>query len=129
MLVFIKNNFQAQCEFGKKDFKRHVWRCQARLLNRETSIDSIITTSVGQSIVTSNHKAMPVNLFNNEYDPHKSEETDHHYRCYCGREFTTLRGLNIHRRFFFYLGFLSRPFTTISDKYKIYNYIKHCNKS
>ena len=41
---------------------------------------------------------MLVNLFNNDYDPHESEEKDHHYHCYCGREFTTFRGLNTHRR-------------------------------
>ena len=55
MLVFIKNSLQTQCKICKKDFKSlgpHVWRCRARLLNRETSIDSIITTSIGQSIVT-----------------------------------------------------------------------------
>ena len=91
MLVFIKNSLQTQCEFCKKNFKslgRHVWRCQARLLNRETTIDSIIITSKGQSSVTSNNKDTSVNLFNNDYDPHESEEKDHRYRCYCGREFT-----------------------------------------
>ena len=81
-----------------KSLGRHVWGCQARLLNRETSIDSIITISIGQPIVTSNNKATSVNLFNNGYDPHENEGKDHHYRYYCGREFTTLCGLNIHRR-------------------------------
>ena len=69
MLVFIKSSLQTQCEFCKKDFKylgRHVWRCQARLLNRETSVDSIITTSIGQCSVTSNNKDTSVNLFNND---------------------------------------------------------------
>ena len=101
ILAFFKNSLQTQCEVCKKDFKslgRHVGRCQARLLNRETSIDSIITASIDQSIVTSNNKATSVNLFNNDYDHHESEEKDHHYRRYCGREFTTLRGLNTHRR-------------------------------
>ena len=76
LLVFIKNSLQAQCEFCSKDFKslgRHVWRCQAILLNRETSVDSVITTSIGQSIVTTYNKAASVNLFNNDYDPHESE--------------------------------------------------------
>ena len=44
------NSSQTQYEFCLKDFKslgRHVWRCQARLLNRETSIDSINTTAIG----------------------------------------------------------------------------------
>ena len=41
---------------------------------------------------------MSVNLFSNDYDPHESEEKDHHYRCFCGSEFTTLLGLNTHRR-------------------------------
>ena len=91
---------QTQCEFCKKDFTslaRHVWRCQARLLSREISIDSIITISISQSIVTSKNKATSINLFNNDYDHHESGEKDHHYRCYCGRESTTLRGLNTHR--------------------------------
>ena len=76
MLVFIKNSLQTQCKICKKDFKSlgpHVWRCRARLLNRETSIDSIITTSIGQSIVTSSNKVTSVNLFNNDYDTHESE--------------------------------------------------------
>ena len=51
MLVFIKNSLQTQCKFCKKDFNY-----QARLLNRETSIDPINTTSIVQSIVTSNKK-------------------------------------------------------------------------
>ena len=55
------------CKF-KANFVRK--RCQARLLNRETSIDSIITTSTGQSIVKSNNKATSINLFSNDYDPH-----------------------------------------------------------
>ena len=101
MLVFIKNSLQTQFEFYKKDFKsfgRRVWSCQARLLNCETSIDSIITTSIGQSIITSNNKAMAINLFNNDYDPHKSKKKDQHYHCHCGREFTTFHELNTHKR-------------------------------
>ena len=99
MLVFIKNSFQTQCELYKKDFKslgRHVWRCQVRSHNRETSVDSINTTSVGQSIVTSNSKATSISLFNNDYDPYESEGKNHGYRFYCGRGFTKLRGLNTH---------------------------------
>ena len=55
MLVLIKNSLQTPCEFCKKDFKSlewHVWRCLARLLNHETSINSIITTPISKSIVT-----------------------------------------------------------------------------
>ena len=101
MLVFIKNSLQTRYEFCKKDFKslgRRVWRCQARLLNRETSIDSIITTSISQLIVPSNNKTMSISLFNNDYDPHESGEKGHHYRCYWGIEFRILHGLNTHRR-------------------------------
>ena len=90
-----------QCEFCKKDFKslgRHVSTCQARLLNCETAMDSVNTTSIGQSIVTYNNKAMSINLFNNDYDHHQSEEKDHHFHCYCGREMATLCGLNTHMR-------------------------------
>ena len=89
MLIFIKNSLQTQCEFCKKDFEfpgRHVCRCQARLLNRDTSIDSIITTLIGQSIFTSNNKATAISLFNNDYDPHESEQKYHHYHCYYGGE-------------------------------------------
>ena len=32
------------------------------------------------------------------FDPHENENKDHKFRCYCGREFNTLRGLNTHRR-------------------------------
>ena len=70
MLFFIKNSLQTQFEFCKKDFKSlgRRYSNRDRLLNRETSIDSVNTTSIGQSIVTSNNKAMPINLFNNDYD-------------------------------------------------------------
>ena len=95
------NSSQTQYEFCLKDFKslgRHVWRCQARLLNRETSIDSINTASIGQSIFTCNYRATSINSFDNHYDSRENEEKDHNYHCYCGREFSTLRGLNTHRR-------------------------------
>ena len=32
------------------------------------------------------------------FDPHENENKDHKFRCYYGREFNTLRGLNTHRR-------------------------------
>ena len=41
---------------------------------------------------------MLITQVENTFDPLENENKDHKFRCYCGREFNTLRGLNTHRR-------------------------------
>ena len=38
-----------------------------------------------------------VQLYNHDYDPNDNNKKKK-FECYCGREFASLRGLNIHRR-------------------------------
>ena len=41
---------------------------------------------------------MLITQVENTFDPLENENKDHKFRCYCGREFNTVRGLNTHRR-------------------------------
>ena len=44
-----------------------------------------------------NNNNVLITQIENTFDPHENEN-EHKFRCYCGREFNTLRGLNTHRR-------------------------------
>ena len=88
------------CEFCKKDFKvvgRHQWRCLARITNRDEQQLHPVTQE--QSIANVNDEIIgdSENVCN-DYDPHEKDKDEYNFRCYCGREFTSLRGLNTHRR-------------------------------
>ena len=100
------------CEFCFKDFKklgRHTWRCPARVENRERVSEtspvgnnaSIVNLS--NSLVLLNTTNCNVDKRNNDFDPHENEKKDRMFKCYCGREFTTVRGLNVHKRSCIYL--------------------------
>ena len=103
----IKIRYGVTCEFCFKDFKklgRHTWRCPARVENRERVSE---TSSVGNnasnvnlsnSLVLLNITNCNVDKRNNDFDPHENEKKDRMFKCYCGREFTTVRGLNVHKR-------------------------------
>ena len=55
-------------------------------------------STTANSIVTINCSDNRLNESFKDYDPHENEEKDVHYKCYCGREFITYRGLMTHRR-------------------------------
>ena len=95
------------CEFCKKDFavvNRHIWRCPERAVKGDGTIvvarpsgesDQNLFVPASQSVANVNQVINSIEQTN--YDPNKQDHGPIH-QCYCGREFSSLRGLNIHRR-------------------------------
>ena len=50
------------------------------------------------TLVTQNDNMKEITQINHNIDPQENEKKEHVFRCYCGREFTSLRGLNTHRQ-------------------------------
>ena len=98
----MKNVSGTSYEFCIKDFislGRHAWRCKGRITTTtaiiETNNQSIFPNT---SLATQNNNNDLITQAENTFDPHGNENKEHKFRCYRGREFNTLRGLNTHRR-------------------------------
>ena len=109
LAVSVENCFGITCEFCNQDFKilsKHTWRCKARVENYERVSE---TSTVGNklpsdnlllsnSLVSLNSANNNVDKCNKDFDPHENEKKECVFTCYFGREFKTLRGLNVHKR-------------------------------
>ena len=104
---FIKICYGVTCEFCFKDLKkigRHTWRCPARVENPERVSETSSTgnnasiVNLSNSLVLLNTTNCNVDKRNYDFDPHENEKKDRMFKCYCGRDFTTVRGLNVHKR-------------------------------
>ena len=54
--------------------------------------------SPNATVVTQNDNNGVITQVNKDIDPHVNKKKDNKFRCYCGREFKSLRGLNTHWR-------------------------------
>ena len=106
-IVFVEKSFETRCEFCEKEFKslnRHIWRCSARVINRDRLVETSSEINSSNDVLSQSNSILTTNLNNSnvesnkDYDPHENEKEERKFRCYCGREFNTLRGLNTHRR-------------------------------
>ena len=98
----MKNVSGISYEFCIKDFislGRHTWRCKSRITTTTATIETNNQSlSPNTSLATQNNNNDLITQVENTFDPHGNEDKEHKFRCYCGREFNTLRGLNTHRR-------------------------------
>ena len=103
LVLVTKNLVGVTCQFCNKEFihlSKHTWRCKSKV----TSITAVATESTNrsltssESLVTVNNNNEIITRVNQDLDPHENENRDHEFRCYCGRSFDSLRGLNTHRR-------------------------------
>ena len=88
--------------FCNKDFislGKQTRRCKKQLQTIAATIESNKQSlSPNTSLATQNSNNVLIIQVENTFDPHENENKEHKFRCYCGREFNTLRGLNTHRR-------------------------------
>ena len=87
LVLVTKNVVGVTCEFCNKEFihlSKQTWRCNRSLISSE-------------SLVTVNDNNETITCVDQDLDP-ENEKSDHEFRCYCGRSFNSLRGLNTHRR-------------------------------
>ena len=115
LIVFLKSCFGVQCEFCKNEYRhigKHLWRCKERL-NRDDSTININLSNVdlnthGTSSIENIDNPIyiedpllngnqEIELSNYDHDPNEKKK-ELPFKCYCGRYFETLRGLNVHRR-------------------------------
>ena len=93
------------CEFCNKDFislGRHTWRCKSRAAQVDENIKiNCPPLSSKATVVTQNENNEVITQVNQDIDPHENEKKVCKFRCYCGREFKSVRGLNTHRRSYF----------------------------
>ena len=102
LVLTMKNISGISCKFCNKYFiplGRHTLRCKARI----TTITATIETnnqllSPNTPLATQNNGNVLVTEVENNVDPHENENKDQKFRCYYGREFNFLEGLNTHRR-------------------------------
>ena len=83
------------CEFRNKDFislRRHTWRCKARIKTITATIETYNQSlSPNASLATQNNNSVLITQVENTFDPYENENKEYKFRCYCGREFNTLR--------------------------------------
>ena len=103
LVLVTKNVAGVTCEFWNKEFihlSKHTWHCKSKIISITTvgteSTNRPLTSN--ESRVTVNNKNEIITCVNQDFDPHEKEKGDHEFCCYCGRSFSSLRGLNIHRR-------------------------------
>lgn len=101
--VLIKICYRVTREFCFKEFKKlesHTWRCQERVTETSSVWNNLSKDNLRNSLVSLNTTNCNVDKRNNNFDPQemKGKIVRQIVRCYCGRELTTLRGLNVHKR-------------------------------
>ena len=102
LVLIMKNVSDISCKFCNKDFiflGRNTWRCKARITTITVTIETNNQSlSPNTSLATQNNSNVLITQVENTFETHENENKEHKFRCYCGREFNTLRGLNTHRR-------------------------------
>ena len=103
LVILTKNVVGVTCEFCNKEFihlSKHTLHCKSKII----LITKVATESTDRSL-TSNGSLITVynnneitTCANQDFDVQVNEKRDHEFRCYCGRSFNLLRGLNTHRR-------------------------------
>ena len=91
MNFVIKNLYIFQSTLGIVNQKLH----QLQQLTTE-STNRPLTSNEARVTVNNNNEI--ITCVNQDFDPHEKEKRDHEFRCYCGRSFNLLRGLNTHWR-------------------------------
>ena len=113
LLLFIKTCCGLQCQFCKQEYRhigKYTWRCKERLNRDESTININLSNGNHNTHGTVNvevihgtvyvsdpllNSSQEINLSNYNYDPNDNKK-ELPFRCYCGRYFESLRGLNIH---------------------------------
>ena len=97
LALLTKNVAGVICGFCNKDFillERHTWRCKARVAQiDEINQINYQPLSPDATVVAQNDNNGVVTQVNQDIDPHENEKKDHKFRCYCGPEFKSLKGL------------------------------------